>query len=966
MPSLNDIRDWIARGYVGSRPEPDPFAEPEAEGLTRRGFLGLVGAGAALAACAQAPSEKIIPYTHQPPEVTPGVPRKYATAMVVDGLATGLVVDNHEGRPTKIEGNPDHPFSLGAAGAFEQAHVLGLYDPDRARTIWNGDEAQTRESLFAWLAHAAPVDGTGLWIVMSPTSSPLLVEWIGKVRARMPAVRFVFHSAAMSPSPVAGLRAVFGRTLVPQWDLGAADVVVSLDANFLAAGHGWLRHARQFADRRRVTSAADGMNRFYQLETTFSPTGSLADHRVRVRPSDLGAVAAALAVAVGGEGIPAAISEIARFAPQDWVNAIAADLTRHRGGSLIIAGDSQPPIVHALCAFINQALGSRAVVYTNSPIFEAGQPSHDLVPLTDAMSAGTVRMLACLEVNPVYDAPADLGFAEGLAKVPDTLHLGLHVNETGKQCQWRVPALHALETWGDARAADGTVSFVQPLVAPLFGHGVDSMEILAALAGEPVAPTRARLRDHWLRAGLDEPAWERALQRGIVEGTALPEITANPSWANMNALPPLLPPSAAGSLELSLTVDDKVLDGRFGNNAWLQELPAPMTKVTWGNAALLSPATARQVGVTTGDVVALTLDGRTVSAPVFVLPGHADGAVTLALGYGRQGTESVARGVGVNAYALRTTSALFDGRNVTLVKTGQHVDLAITQEHWTMEDRPIGLSATLDAYRANQDSVTRRQKGPVATLLDDSYTPQAKNQWAMSIDLGVCTGCSACVVACQAENNTPTVGAEGVRRSREMHWLRIDRYITGSDDDPRIVNQPMMCQHCEKAPCEYVCPVDATVHSDDGLNEMVYNRCVGTRFCSNNCPYKVRRFNFLDYVARDSTELQKNPDVTVRRRGVMEKCTYCVQRIRRAEISARVAGRDLADGDVITACQQACPTQAIVFGSLGDPASRVVRLRQQARDYQVLHDLGTQPRTHYLVKIVNTNPDAPLGPEAKK
>jgi molybdopterin-containing oxidoreductase family iron-sulfur binding subunit len=773
--------------------------------------------------------------------------------------------------------------------------------------------------------------------LLPATTSPLIDSLLAAARAVRPRLGVAFHSAALSPHPLAGARLAFGKPVVCLYDFAPADVVVSLDADFLGSGPFWLANARAWAERRR----APDPGRLYLAETAWSPTGSLADHRLRARPSEIAGLATALLDAVRGGGAPA----------NSWVRAAARDLSEHRGSSLVIVGERQPPEVHAIGHALNALLGNagKTVSQVESP-YLAGAT---ITEFAAALDAGGVKSLFILGGDPAYDTPADLGLAGKLARVPRALYLGVEENDTAHvlrgRDRWVVPALHPLESWGDAQALDGTISLLQPLVGPLV-PGLQAEELLAALANRPQLRPHELLRGAWRK--LDDAAWERALQRGFIDGTSAPRLTlaANPNPAPLAGGAP--PPVVSAGLELALVADAKLHDGAFASNPWLLELPAPATQLTWDNAALVSPATAERLLVASGDLVELGFHGGKLRAPILVQPGHADDAVTLALGWGRAHA-GAGSDVGTNAYLLRASDALFGGPGLTVDPLPWRRELAVTQEKRDDAGRPVALTATLAEVRARGDEVTRGQKKKLPTLLEDHYTPQAKNQWAMSIDLSVCTGCSACVVACQAENNTPTVGKEGVRRSREMHWLRVDRYLDGE----RAVSQPMMCQHCEKAPCEYVCPVGATVHSDDGLNEMVYNRCIGTRFCSNNCPYKVRRFNFFDYVAADRTALQKNPDVTVRARGVMEKCTYCVQRIRRAEIDARLARRELGADEVKTACQQACPTQAITFGSLGDPASSVSRAHADLRSYRVLNDLGTKPRTEYLVKIINPDPE---------
>ena len=954
-------------------------AELMAAGMSRRGFVKLLGASVALAgvgACAQ-PAEHILPYVDQPPELTPGVPLHYATAMTLGGYATGLLVESHEGRPTKVEGNPQHPASLGAAGVYEQASVLGLYDPRRLdRPARAGRPASWADFRADFLPAATRAGGAGLALLLEPTASPLRLSLLERLRARLPAARVHFHAPLSVESAVEGAALVHGRPLRTRYDLSAADVVVAADADVLAGMPFHLRYAHDFASRRHLASPDGTMNRLYALESGFSPTGATADHRLRVRTGEIPDLLAALLaeLADAGVAVPAGAAELAGFRARgerrEWLRAVAADLRGSAGRSAVVVGERQPPEAHALGHLINAALGSLGrTVHLAEPVIPPTPPAAGLPALVEAMRAGEVHSLLVLEANPAYTAPADLELAAALAKVERSACLDLFASETTRLCRWSLPALHYLESWGDGRAYDGTVSFVQPLVKPL-RDGRTPDQLLAMLAGEPGADdtdARALLRDFWrghLQTADFESAWSQALQLGLLPDSAAAASGAAPRW---EALPIALqmvergrPP--ADGLELVFRQDPALYDGRFAPNAWLQELPDPVTKLTWDNAALLSPATAERLGVDTGEMLRLRRAGRELRIPALVLPGHADDSLSLGLGYGRRSGEGVEAGVGFDAYRLRTRDAPYVATGVEAEGLGEAYRLASTQTHWAMHGRPIVLGATLAEYRENPD-FTAEHRGRTLSLyqpFEEGYA--TGNQWAMAIDLSLCTGCSACVVACQAENNVPVVGKEGVLASREMHWLRIDRYFAGGVTEPTLVMQPMLCQHCEQAPCEYVCPVNATVHSPEGLNEMVYNRCVGTRFCSNNCPYKVRRFNWFNYTADLGQErLAMNPDVTVRARGVMEKCTFCVQRIRRAEIAAQVEERRVRPGEVKTACQQACPTQAIVFGSYTDPEPELAARLAAPRRYSVLHELGTEPRVRYLARITNPNPALEAG-----
>jgi molybdopterin-containing oxidoreductase family iron-sulfur binding subunit len=949
-------------------------ADPEGlDRISRRGMFKLVGASAALAglaACSSRPAREIRPYVHQPPELIPGVPVHYATALVEDGFAIGVVVESHEGRPTKLEGNPDHPASLGATRAIEQAAVLSLYDPQRVRAATDRGVPAAWHDTRRFLAEARAGGGAGLHVVLEPTSSLVVIDLVERVRAALPAAVITFWSPLELRASLAGNQLAFGRALQTQLDLRDADVIVTLDADLVGDHPMALAYARQISDRRRVSDARSRMNRLYALEPAYTTTGTIADHRLRVRGVEIERVAIELLAELvhRGQHLPGA-DEAALPRPAGerarWIGAIAGDLVRARGRSAVVAGERQPEAVHAVAAAINLALGNvgRTVRYTEPVVHEAGRPSHELTPLARALDRGEVKALMILGGNPAYTAHADLDLAHAIARVP-SLYLGLHANETAAACRHVVPALHGLEDWDVVRAYDGTITPIQPLIEPLFGGRAISellAELLAGLlaAAPPALPAappvmaRERVLAAWQRQ-LPGADFEAALALGCVASSAAGYVDAVAAWASLG-------PALAGAgkrslpaLELELRPHPLVHDGRYANNPWLLEVPEPITKLTWDNAAQLSPETAARLGLATGDIVELAALARTLELPAIVVPGHADDSITVHLGYGRDGGEQIARGVGGNGFRLWRGAFQV---SATVTPRSLHRDLAITQGHWRMEHRPIVVSGTLAELGSERlVSELARHRGDSPTLL--AKFPAAGEQWAMSIDLTTCTGCSACVMACAAENNTPVVGRSQVLNSREMHWLRIDRYVEDRAGEAVVAVQPMLCQHCENAPCEYVCPVEATTHSPDGLNEMAYNRCVGTRFCSNNCPYKVRRFNWFDVKQHDGLQiLGRNPDVTVRDRGVMEKCTYCVQRIRRVEIDARIADRPIGADEVRTACQQACPTQAIAFGSITNRSSSVTEQRSRPHSYEVLHDQGTRPRTTYLARVRNPNPE---------
>jgi molybdopterin-containing oxidoreductase family iron-sulfur binding subunit len=971
---------------IGAANEFPPGAS-ELDGVSRRGFMQMLGVSTAVAtvgAACRKPNEKIVPFVRRPEEVTPGNALHFATAFGLDGYASGLLVESHEGRPTKVEGNPTHPQTLGATTAIEQALILSLYDDDRAKNLRRGTDALTWRGLLGELkAYGERVTngGAGLRFLVSPTASPLLNDLRRRIGERFPKSKFVSFSPVADDGAVEGARLAFGKPLVPRYRLDKASVILSLDADFLGDGPEQTRLSREFANRREPSAE---MNRLYVVEPAMTVTGMIADHRLRLAGSDVGGFAAALCAMLAGRGLAALapLSSLSHGAGQGqgtghwdpkWLVAVASDLEKFRGRSLVIAGRRQPAAVHALAYALNAALGNiGATVELGAPL--TGDALNGMAPLgalAEEIAAGSVDTLVVTAPNPAYGAPVDLKFPQLLKRVPNTIYYTLYEDETAEVCNTIVPAAHPLETWGDARATDGTATVVQPLIAPLW-NGFQEADLLAAFLGEGDLGAHELVRRYWhaqAKVAADfDGNWERWLADGLIPDTraGVESGLSVEGDALAKAVTPLLAKNKQG-MEIAFAVDSRLYDGRFANNAWLQELPDPITKLTWDNAALLSQKTAQDLGVETGHIVQITYRDRMVEAPVMIVPGHADDAVTLPLGYGRAGAESIARGVGFNAGALRASDAPWFDRGVTLTKTGRTYQFAITQDHWEMapdgrHTPPPAVSTVLpevlhEGSKFHQEIEERRGVLPVIHEPVDYSKQQYK--WGMAIDLNKCTGCGACVVACVSENNITVVGKENVVKGREMQWLRIDRYFSGSVDDPEVVTQPLACVQCETAPCEYVCPVNATVHSDEGLNEMVYNRCIGTRYCSNNCPYKVRRFNFFNYVGdyTAAREMASNPDVTVRTRGIMEKCTYCVQRIERARITTRIEGRAIADGELQTACQQGCASGAIVFGSLNDPSSKVSQLHADPRRYDLLHEIGTRPRTAYLARVRNPNPE---------
>jgi molybdopterin-containing oxidoreductase family iron-sulfur binding subunit len=943
------------------------------DSVSRRRFLQLMGASLALgglSACTRQPTELIVPYTKPPESVLPGRPEYYATAVLLNGIATGVLVESHTGRPTKIEGNPQHPASLGGTDAFTQASILDLYDPDRAQIVSNAGRISTWDGFSAAIKPALDQQllkqGAGLRILTETVTSPTLASQMEALLQAFPQARWHQYEPLGRDTVRQGARLAFGEDVDTHYRLEKAAVIFSLDADFLFSQPGSARYTRDFTAKRKVhqheNGHGDSMNRLYAVESSPSLTGAMADHRVPVRASEVEFFARAVAKELGVTGVDVGQwSESATYAK--WISAVARDLQQHRGTSAVIAGDYQSPVVHALAHAINAALGNvgETVIYTD-PI-QAGPTvqSESLRELTKDMADGKVELLVILGGNPVYNAPADSGFADLLQKVALRVQCSSHIDETTAHCHWHVPASHALEAWSDARAYDGTVTIIQPLIAPLFGSK-SYHEVIAALAGQSAASGYDLVRKHWegkLPGDDFDRSWRRVLHDGVVEGSAFPAKAVTLKNADWPA-----PPNNQGeALEIIFRPDPTVWDGRFCNNGWLQELPKPLTKLTWDNAALVSPALAERMRLANQDIVELQCHGRTVRAPIWIMPGHPDNAVTVHLGYGRTHAGRVGSDTGFNAYALRTLDASWSTSGLEIRKTGERFNLSCTQSHYNMEGRHLIRAGTLEEFKKNPKFVHEMGEDPAPEMTLYPPVKYEGNAWGMTIDLGACIGCNACTLACQSENNIPIVGKEQVAKNREMHWIRLDRYHSGDLDNPETYHQPVTCMQCENAPCEPVCPVGATVHSKEGLNDMVYNRCVGTRYCSNNCPYKVRRFNFLLYQDWDTEtlKLQRNPNVSVRSRGVMEKCTYCVQRINLARITAEKEDRQIQDGEIITACQAACPAQAITFGNINDPKSEVAKLKATHLNYGILTELNTKPRTTYLARLRNPNPEIENG-----
>ena len=920
---------------------------------SRRNLLKLMAASfglAGLVACRR-PVERILPAAKGVEEYVPGNPMYYATAFSLGAAAYGLHVEAHDGRPTKIEGNPQHPASRGAAGSFAQASILGLYDPDRAKWVRKDGRRSSWEEFEKFAAGRFAGQGAGLRFLSGEIGSPSLEAVKKHALQRFPQARWVEFEPVSQDEPMAGAQLAFGQPVRAHYHFEKADVILALDCDFLGLDAPTLSYTREFARRRKIGTPQDRMNRLYVAEANYSLTGAAADHRLRLRASEVAALLAELAAELKVFGETLRVLPAASGARRKWLAAVARDLAAHKGRCLVLAGPRQPAVVHAWVHLINQLLGNAGATVTYTAATWTPQ-TQALKELASEMAAGQVSTLVILGGNPVYNAPADLDFASHIKKVECVIRHGLEEDETAALAHWTLPEAHYLETWGDARAWDGTCSIQQPLVAPIY-EGRSAAEVVALLSGYPHRRAYDIVRNFW--SALSEPQWRKALHDGVTPTSPSAELKVTADARRIQGLP--LPPPATG-VEINFQPDAGVWDGRFANNGWLQEAPDPMTKLTWDNAALLSPATARSLGVNTGDMISIQREGRELKIPAMILPGHADNSITLPLGYGRTRCGRVGRGVGHNVYPLRTSGAMSIAAGGKVSKAPGRYKFSLTQDHHSMEGRPIVREATLEEYRKHPHFAHEPHQELFSLYPEHSY--DKGNQWGMVVDLNACIGCNACLLACQAENNIPIVGKKEVARGREMHWIRLDRYFSGPEEDPEVVYQPMACQQCENAPCENVCPVAATAHSPEGLNEMAYNRCIGTRYCANNCPYKVRRFNFLEW-HKDIDQLQRmqfNPDVTVRMRGVMEKCNYCVQRIQEAKIKAKAEGRrPIRDGEILTACQQTCPAEAIVFGNINDPNSKVSQLRKQDRNYAVLAELNVKPRTTYLAKVRNPNPE---------
>ncbi|WP_428236184.1 TAT-variant-translocated molybdopterin oxidoreductase [Gracilimonas sp.] len=1003
---------WKSLNELANNKEYQKFAEREfpenatelSDGVSRRGFLRVMGASVALAglAACRRPVQKILPYSKQPEDVVPGVPLYYATAMPVQGNLVGLIAENHEGRPTKLEGNDMHPASRGGTSIFNQAAILGLYDPDRSRSPLQNGEKATKADFEAFANSHFANTGQRIAFISEANSSPTYNNIKEQALSKFNNATWVTYEPFGEDNVLEGNQIAFGGRLRTHYNFENADVIVSLNDDFMSSTHpNSVEYAKQVSSRRKVTDTEGEMNRIYSVEDSFSLTGSYADHRLRVKASQMEAFTYALAAALSTRvnGLSAFSGYSNEFSDHKWITALADDLAANAGRSALTLGSQHKPEVHAAVAAINNALGNTGstVHYLEVPHLDEQNSTEAFANVVSEMKAGNIDTVVMVGVNPVFTAPADLDFENALSNVETVVNLSDYVDETSLKSTWHVNRAHFLEAWGDGYSYGGARSVIQPQIRPLH-EGLSEIEFLNTIVSGSITAGYDLVRDTfqgYYRSGFDN-RWTNILHDGIDTTGNFNEVNVRLTSGFTSAMNRATSNvTSTSGMEVVIRPDATLYDGRYANLGWLQELPDPMTKVTWDNVALMSPATAEKLGIEEAsagqddyDVVEITVNGKSINIVAWIQPGHVDDAITLTTGYGREGIGRVASSYidytagGVDVYPLRgTDNMLYASASVS--KTGDTYEIACVQDHHSLEGRDMYRQASISEYKDNPDFASfasvhtyevpgmkeaeeMGEDQPIS-LFDEQTYPDHEPQWGMAIDLNSCFGCGVCVIACQSENNIPVIGKKEVKMGREMHWIRNDRYYVGDDpDSPQAVHQPVPCMHCELAPCEQVCPVAATTHSDDGMNQMTYNRCIGTRYCANNCPYKVRRFNFFNYPKEylttgddpDIIQMAMNPEVTVRFRGVMEKCTYCAQRVNRAKIEAKnkTGSPKPADGAVKTACQQACPADAIYFGDLTDDNSEVAKMKRNERNFQMLEELNTRPRTSYMAKLTNPNP----------
>ncbi|MEX0945099.1 MAG: TAT-variant-translocated molybdopterin oxidoreductase [Balneolaceae bacterium] len=1004
----NQTTYWKSLNELAQNKEYKNFVEREfpedatelSDQVSRRSFLRVMGASIALAgfASCRKPVQKILPFSRQPEELVLGEPLFYATSMPFQDSVTGLLVTNVDGRPNKIEGNDAHPASTGRTNIFQQASILGLYDPDRSRSpLQNGEKVSKND--FAQFAsdHFADRNRNVLFIDEA-TSSPTYHRLKEELLAQFPNAEWVTYEPFSDQNVIEGTQIAFGQRLRTVNHYDNADLVVALDDDFMSpqAHNNSVENSVKLTAKRKVESTDDSMSRIYAIENAFTSTGSYADHRLRLKSSEIEpftyALAAKLSESVDGLAAFSGVSNA--FSSHRWIDILASELLANQGSSTVSAGFDHSPTLHAAVAAINYALGNagNSVTYHSLPYRADRNEQQAFFDAITELKAGVFDTLVMVGTNVAFTAPSDLDLVQALANVETKIHLSDYVDETSRVSDWHVNRAHYIETWGDGLSFTGERSVIQPQIQPLF-DGLSEIEFLSTLLNGEISSGHELVQATWSNfLGSDmNRAWETVLHDGVDAESGFDAVNVALTSGFASEIAPSLSSEALNGIEISIKPDERIYDGRFANNSWLMELPAPMTKITWDNVALMSPATAERIGIdpersfkdNSVPMVRITAGDTSLEIAAWVEPGHADDSITLTVGYGRNNLGRVADGVGVDTYPLRTSQELFF-RAASVEPTGNTYEIACVQDHHSLEGRDMIRTATLEEYKENPDFASYKSihgyevpgikeaeaegddRGPIS-LFNENYGPEYQPQWGMTIDLNSCFGCGVCTIACQAENNIPVIGKREVGRRRIMHWIRTDRYYAGDVDNPTAYHQPVPCMHCELAPCEQVCPVAATTHSEDGMNQMTYNRCIGTRYCANNCPFKVRRFNFFNYTKEYLTtgddpeiiQMAMNPEVTVRFRGVMEKCTYCVQRVQRAKINSKIAtgSKRPEDGAVITACQQACPANAISFGDLTDRNSAVSRNKQNDRNYVMLEEINVRPRTSYLARLSNKNPE---------
>lgn len=1005
MSEIKQNTYWKSLNELAQNQEYKKFVEREfpenatelRDGFSRKNFLRIMGASIALAgfAACRRPVQKILPYSRQPEDIVPGIPLYYATAMPFQGNLTGLLIENHEGRPTKIEGNELHPETLGCTNSFHQASILELYDPDRSRFPIKNGEKVSSEDFIGFCKEYFSDETKKIAFISEANSSPTFNSLKARALNKFKNAKWVTYEPFGEDNAIEGNRIAFGSRLRTYYNYKNADVVVSLDDDFLCATHpNNVEYSQQVTGGRKVLSTEDTMNRIYAIENGFTLTGSYADHRLRIKASKIAdfanALAGALSSRVNGLNTFSKVSN--EFTETKFLTVLADELADNAGRTAVSVGFDHAPEVHAVVAAINAALDNigSTVNYLEVPHFDDHNNLEEFANLVNQISAGNFDTVVMIGTNPCYTAPSDLEFNNALSNVNEVIHLSTYNNETSKKATWHISRSHYLEAWGDGFSFGGVHSVIQPQILPLH-DSISEIEFLSAITTSEPAAGYDLVRDSFSNYyGVDlESYWKDVLHDGF-------DVESKFRKANVrinNILP--APSTHVEGIEIVFKSDPSIYDGRFANLGWLQEMPDPMTKITWDNVALVSPKTAKEQEIENEDLIEVTVNGVSLRIAAWIQPGQADNSISIHTGYGREGIGRVADinsensqlfdkkviSGGVNVYPIRNNSGmLFNEASIS--STNDTYPIACTQDHHSLEGRDMYRQATLEKYRETPDYASfayvhkyevpgekeAKKKGEddLISLFDEQLYPEYEPQWGMTIDLNSCFGCGVCIVACQSENNIPVIGKREVMRGREMHWLRNDRYYLGDEHDPQAVHQPVSCVHCELAPCEQVCPVAATTHSDDGMNQMTYNRCIGTRYCANNCPFKVRRFNFFNYTKEyltsgdepDIIQMAMNPEVTVRFRGVMEKCTYCVQRVNRAKIDAKIktGSPKPADGSVKTACQSACPADCITFGDLTDPESRVSKMKRNERNYLLLEELNVRPRTSYIAKLTNPNP----------